>query len=113
MSHDPCQTQTEHADSFGSYSVDNFHLVFFFWIYAKAKTLDAIPFVGEERRFSTPILLLEGHQRMRILHRIVTGDENRKMKKYFAKPGEPVPSTSTLTTMKNIHSSKVINKMRV
>jgi len=45
------------------------------------------------------------------LHRIVIGDEkwifydNPKKKKYYAKPGQSLPSTSTLTPRPNIHSS--------
>jgi len=46
------------------------------------------------------------------LHRIVTGDEkwifydNPKKKKYYAKPDQSLPSTSTSTP--NIHDSKIM-----
>jgi len=48
------------------------------------------------------------------LHRIVTGDEkwifydNPKKKKYYAKPGQSLPSTSTSTPRPNIHGSKIM-----
>jgi len=48
------------------------------------------------------------------LHRIVTGDEkwifydNPKRKKYYAKLGQSLPSTSTSTPRPNIHSSKIM-----
>jgi len=44
----------------------------------------------------------------------VTGDEkwifydNPKKKKYYAKPGQSLPSTSTSTPQPNIHSSKIM-----
>jgi len=47
------------------------------------------------------------------LHRIVTGDEkwisydNFKKKKYYAKPGQSLPSISTSTLRPNIHGSKI------
>jgi len=48
------------------------------------------------------------------LYRIVTGDEkwifydNSKKKKYYAKPGQSLPSTSTSTSRPNIHGSKIM-----
>jgi len=46
------------------------------------------------------------------LHRIVTGDEKwifySKKKKYYAKPGQSLPSTSTSTSRSNIHGSKIM-----
>nr|XP_012218141.1 PREDICTED: uncharacterized protein LOC105669663 [Linepithema humile] len=53
-----------------------------------------------ERRFFTCELLIQRQQRKGFLHRIVTGDEkwifydNPKRKKYYAKPGQSLPSTS-------------------
>jgi len=64
-----------------------------------------------ERRFFTCEQLI---QREKVfLHRIVTGDEkwifydNPKKKKYYAKPGQSLPSTSTSTPRPNIHGSKI------
>jgi len=66
-----------------------------------------------ERRFFTCEKLIQRQQRKGFLHRIVTGDEkwifyNPKKKKYYAKPGQSLPSTSTSTPRSNIHSSKIM-----
>jgi len=51
------------------------------------------------RRFFTCEQLIQRQQRKGVLHRIVTGDEkwifydNPKKKKYYAKPGQSLPST--------------------
>ena len=64
-----------------------------------------------ERRFFTCEQLIQKQQRK---DRIVTGDEkwifydNPKKKKYYAKPGQSLPSTSTSTPRPNIHGSKII-----
>jgi len=64
-----------------------------------------------EKRFFTCEQLIQRQQRKGFLHRIVIGDEkwifydNSKKKKYYAKPGQSLPSTSTLTPRPNIHSS--------
>ena len=53
-------------------------------------------------------------QRKGFLHRIVIGDEkwifydNPKKKKYYAKPSQSLPSTSTSTSRLNIHGSKIM-----
>jgi len=67
-----------------------------------------------ERRFFTCEQLIQRQQRKGFLHRIVTGDEkwifydNPKKKKYYAMPGQLLPSTSTSTPKPNIHGSKVM-----
>ena len=67
-----------------------------------------------ERRFYTCEQLIQRQQRKDFLHRIVTGYEkwifydHPKKKKYYAKPGQPLPSTSTLTPKPNIHGSKIM-----
>jgi len=66
-----------------------------------------------ERRFFTCEQLIQRQQRKGFLHRIVTGDEKSifydpKKKKYYAKPGQLLPSTSTSTPRPNIHGSKII-----
>ena len=67
-----------------------------------------------ERRFFTCEQLIQRQQWKDFLHRIVTGDEkwifydNPKKKKYYAKPGQSLPSTSTSTPRPNIHSSKIM-----
>jgi len=54
-----------------------------------------------EKQFFTCEQLIQRQQRKSFLHRIVTGDEkwifydNPKKKKYYAKPGQSLPSTST------------------
>jgi len=64
-----------------------------------------------ERRFFTSEQLIQRQQR-KGLHRIVTGDEkwifydNPKKKKYYAKPGQSLLSTST--SRLNIHGSKML-----
>jgi len=66
-----------------------------------------------ERRFFTCEQLIQRQQRKGFLHWIVTGDEkwifydNPKKKKYYAKPGQSLPSTST-STRPNIHGSKIM-----
>jgi len=66
-----------------------------------------------ERRFFTCEQLIQRQQRKDFLHRIVTGDkkwifyDNLKKKKYYAKPGQSLPSTSTSTPRPNIHSSNI------
>jgi len=64
-----------------------------------------------ERRFFT----CEQLNREKVfLHRIVTGDEkwifydNPKKKKYYAKPGQSLPSTSTSIPRPNIHGWKIM-----
>ena len=67
-----------------------------------------------ERRFFTCEQLVQRQQRKDFLHRIVTGDEkwtfydNPKKKKYYAKPDQSLPSTSTSTPRLNIHGSKIM-----
>jgi len=67
-----------------------------------------------ERRFFTCEQLIPRQQRKNFLHWIVTGDEkwifydNPKKKKYYAKPGQSLPSTSTSTPRPNIHGSKIM-----
>ena len=64
-----------------------------------------------ERRFFTCEQLIQRQQRKGFLHRIVTADEkwifydNPKKKKYYAKPGQSLPSTSTSTPRPNIQRS--------
>jgi len=66
-----------------------------------------------ERRFFTREQLIQ-RQRKGFLHRIVTGDEkwifydNPKKKKYYAKPGQSLPSTLTSISRPNIHGSKIM-----
>jgi len=64
-----------------------------------------------ERRFFTCEQLIQTQQRKGFL-RIVTGDEKwifyNKKKKYYAKPGQSLPSTSTSTPRSNIHNSKIM-----
>jgi len=68
---------------------------------------------GVERRFFTCEQLIQRQQRKGFLHWIVTGDEkwifydNPKKKKYYAKPVNRYPSTST-STRPNIHDSKLM-----
>jgi len=56
-----------------------------------------------ERRFFACEQLIQRQQRKGFLHRIMTGDEkwifydSPKKKKYYAKPGQSLPSTSTST----------------
>lgn len=116
LDQDPCQTQAELAESLGvTQQTISFRLkqLGFIqkqgnWVPYELKPRDV------ERRFFTSELLLERHQRKGFLHRIVTGDEkwiyydNPKKKKYYAKPGESVPSSSTSTPKQNIHGSKVM-----
>jgi len=65
-----------------------------------------------ERRFFTCEQLIQRQQKKGFLHRIVTGDEkwifydNPKKKKYYAKPGQSLPSIST--PQPNIHGSKIL-----
>jgi len=65
-----------------------------------------------ERRFFTCEQLIQRQQRKGFLHWIVTEDEkwifynNPKKKKYYAKPGQSLPSISTSTPRSNIHGSK-------
>jgi len=67
-----------------------------------------------ERRFFTCEQLIQRQQRKDFLQRIVTGNEkwifynNPKKKKYYAKPGQSLPSTSTSTSQPNIHDSKIM-----
>ena len=67
-----------------------------------------------ERRFFTCEQLIQRQQRKGFLHRIVTGDkkwifyDNPKKKKYYAKPGQSLPSISTSTPRPNIHGSKIM-----
>jgi len=67
-----------------------------------------------ERRFFTCEQLIQRQQKKSFLHQIVTGDEkwifydNPKKKKYYAKPGQSLPSISTSTPRPNIHGSKII-----
>ena len=69
---------------------------------------------GVERWFFTCEQLIRRQQRKGFLHRIVTGDEkwifydNPKKKKYYAKPGQSLLSTSTSTPRPNIHGSKIM-----
>jgi len=64
-----------------------------------------------ERRFFTCEQLIQRQQRKDFLHRIVTRDEkwifydNPKKKKYYAKPGQSLPSTSTSIPWLNIQRS--------
>ena len=66
-----------------------------------------------ERRFFTREQLIQ-RQRKGFLHRIVTGDEkwifydNPKKKKYYAKPGQSLPSTLTSISRPNIHGSIIM-----
>jgi len=67
--------------------------------------------------------IIQRQQRKDFLHRIVTGDEkwifyivveypllisSPKKKKYYAKPDQSLPSTSTSTPWPNIHGSKIM-----
>jgi len=65
-----------------------------------------------ERRFFTCEQLIQRQQRKGFLNRIVIGDEKwifyDKKKKYYAKPGQLLPSTSTSTPRPNIHDSKIM-----
>jgi len=65
-----------------------------------------------ERRFFTCEQLIQRQQKKGFLHQIVTGDEsgysNPKKKKYYAKPDQSLPSTSTSTPRPNIHGSKIM-----
>ena len=68
-----------------------------------------------ERQFlRTCKQLIQRQQRKGFLHWIVTADEkwifydNPKKKKYYAKPGQSLPSISTLTPRPNIHGSKIL-----
>jgi len=67
-----------------------------------------------ERRFFTCEQLIQRQQRKDFLHQIVTEYEkwifydNLKKKKYYAKPGQSLPSTSTSTPRPNIHDSKIM-----
>jgi len=66
-----------------------------------------------EKQFFTCEQLIQRQQKKGFLHRIVIGDEkwifydNPKKKKYYAKPGQSLSSTST-STWPNIHSSKIM-----
>ena len=66
-----------------------------------------------ERRFFTCEQLIQRQQRKSFLHRIMIGDEkwifydNLKKKKYYAKPGQSLPLTST-SKRPNIHGSKIM-----
>jgi len=69
-----------------------------------------------ERRFFTcefESQLIQRQQRKGFLHRIVTGNEkwifydNLKKKKYYTKPSQSLPSTSTSIPRPNIHGSKI------
>jgi len=76
------------------------------WMPYKLKPRDV------ERRFFTCEQLIQRQQRKNFLHRIVTGDEkwifydNSKKKKYYTKPSQSLPSTST--PRPNIHGSKIM-----
>jgi len=67
-----------------------------------------------ERRFFTYEHLIQRQQKKGFLHWIVTGDQkwifydNPKKKKYYAKPSQSLPSTSTSTPRPNIHGSKIM-----
>ena len=66
-----------------------------------------------ERRFFTCEQLKDNKEKV-FLHWIVTGDEkwifydNPKKKKYYAKPDQSLPSTSTSTSKLNIYGSKIM-----
>jgi len=78
------------------------------WVPYELKSRDV------ERRFFTCEQLIQRQQRKGFLHRIMTGDEkwifydNPKKKKYYAKPGQSLPSISTSTPWLNIHGSKIM-----
>jgi len=64
-----------------------------------------------ERRFFTCEQLIQRQQRKDFLHRIVIGDKkwifyDPKKKKYYAKPGQSLPSIST--PWPKIYSSKIM-----
>ena len=65
-----------------------------------------------ERRFFTCEQQIERQQRKDFLHRIVTGDGYSttipRRKKYYSKPGQSLPSTSTSISRPNIHGSKIV-----
>jgi len=67
-----------------------------------------------ERRFFICEQLIQRQQRKGFLHRIMIGDEkwifynNPKKKKYYAKLGQSLPSTSASTPRPNIHGSKIM-----
>ena len=71
------------------------------WVPYELKSRDV------ERRFFTCEQLIQRQQRKGFLHRIMTGDEkwifydNPKKKKYYAKPGQSLPSISTSTPRPN------------
>lgn len=116
LDQDPCQTQQELAGSLGvtqqaiSVRLENMGMVQKQgnWVPYELKPRDV------EKRFFISGLLLERQQRKGFLHRVVTGDEkwihydNPKKRKYYARPGESLPSTSTSTPKSNIHGLKVM-----
>jgi len=67
-----------------------------------------------ERRFFICEQLIQRQQRKGFLHRIMIGNEkwifydNPKKKKYYAKPGQSLPSILTSTPRSNIHGSKIM-----
>jgi len=67
-----------------------------------------------KKRFFTYEQLIQRQQRKGFLYRIVNGNEkwifydNTKKKKYYAKLGQSLPSTSTSTSRLNIHDSKIM-----
>lgn len=79
-----------------------------FWLPHELKPRDV------ERRFFVSEQLLERFKRKSFLYRIVTGDEkwihyeNPTPRKYRARRGEPVPSTSKSVPKQNIHGMKVM-----
>jgi len=116
LDEDPCQTLKELAESLDvgvSTISERLNAMGMIqkqgnWVPHELKPRDV------ERRFFTCEQLLQRHKRKGFLHRIVTGDEkwihydNPKLKKYRAKRGESVPSTSKSTSKRDIHGSKVL-----
>jgi [histone H3]-lysine36 N-dimethyltransferase SETMAR len=116
LDEDPTQTQDELADTLEvtqqavSVRLKSIGMIQkqSHWVSHELKPRDV------ERRFFSYEQLIERQKRKGFLHRIMTGDEKwifydiPKKKKYYAVPGQSLPSTLISTPKSNIHGSKVM-----
>jgi len=111
LEEDQSQTQEEFAESLGIQQAVSFKS---YGNDSKTRKLGALKPRDVERQFFTCEQLIQRQQKKGFLHRIVTGDEkwifydNPKKKKYYAKPSQSLPSTSTSILRPNIHGSKIM-----
>jgi len=111
LEEDQSQTQKELAESLGGNSTSHFCTIKSHGNDSKTRKLGAL-WTETERRWKAIFHLRTADSKTEVFC-IVTGDEkwifydNPKKKKYYAKPGQSLPSTSTSTRL-NIHDSKIM-----